>query len=65
MKWVSINKKMPDIGQEVLILLEVGGNIERGEYLGHGDFEGNWGGRIGRNECYKVTHWCADLPQFE
>lgn len=50
MKWVSISKRMPDIGQEVLILLEVGGNIERGKYLGDGDFSSNWCDRRGKNE---------------
>lgn len=55
--WVSVGDRLPVAGAKVLILLEVGENIERGEYIGDGDFKGNWCNRRGKNYCYKVTHW--------
>ena len=57
MKWTSINKRMPDIGQKVIILIDVGDNIEQGEYIGKGNFKANWCSRKGKLHCYKVTHW--------
>ncbi len=57
MKWISVNEKMPTIDQKVLILLDVGENIERGRYLGKGNFMGNWCNRRGKSHCYKVTDW--------
>ena len=57
MKWIDINKEEPKVGQKTLVLIDVGENIERGEYLGGGNFRGNWCGRVGKDHCYKVTHW--------
>jgi hypothetical protein len=56
-EWISIGEKMPNVGQKVLILMAVGGNIEKGEYLGGGNFLGNWFNTRGKDHCYKVTHW--------
>ena len=61
--WVSVDDSLPDFGEEVLILLEVGGNIERGTHRGNGDFNGNWCERRGENYCYKVTNWMP-LPEM-
>tara|TARA_R110000823_G_scaffold216337_1_gene345927 strand:- start:1983 stop:2195 length:213 start_codon:yes stop_codon:yes gene_type:complete len=57
MNWISINERMPNIGQKLLILIDVDENIEKGEYLGGGSFKANWCSRRGRSHCYKVTHW--------
>ena len=37
MKWISVLDELPDIDQKVLILIDVGENIEGGEYLGKGN----------------------------
>lgn len=62
MMWISVNDRMPNIDQKVLILIDVGENIERGEYLGNGNFKGNWCERRGKSHCYKVTHWMPLPP---
>ena len=61
--WIIIEDAQPKIDEEVLILLEVGGNIERGRYIGDGDFKSNWCNRRGKNHTYKVTHWMP-LPEL-
>ena len=60
-KWMNVNKVMPFIDEKVLILIDVGENIESGKYLGGGNFKGNWCNRRGKSHCYKVTHWMS-LP---
>lgn len=61
MKWININKRMPDIGQEVLIRIPVCGvfNIENGVYRGEGVFSGAWCTLRGVGHSYKVTHWIS------
>ena len=63
MKWISVLDELPDIEQKVLILIDVGENIEGGEYLGEGNFKGNWCERRGKGHCYKVTHWMPRPPE--
>lgn len=55
-EWVSVDTE-PEIGQEVLILIDIGGNIERGKYIGNGEFTGNWCSRRGKGYYYQVTYW--------
>ena len=57
MEWIDIEEVEPKVGQKVLILINVSENIERGEYIGGGDFHANWCSRKGKSHCYKVTHW--------
>lgn len=57
LQWISVDTDLPKLGQEALILMEVGGNIERGIYIGDGDFKANWCRRAGKNQTYKVAHW--------
>jgi len=57
MEWIDIEEAEPEFGQKVLILIDTGGNIEKGRYLGDGEFMGNWFNRRGKNHYYKVTHW--------
>jgi len=64
MEWISIEERPPKIDQEVLILFAVDGNIEKGVYIGDGDFKANWCSRAGKNYHYKITHWCETLPTF-
>ena len=61
-KWISVNDKLPNGGDLCLILLEVGGNIEKGIYKDDGDWLGNWFSMRGKNQHYKVTHWMP-LPE--
>ena len=63
MKWISIEDKLPEVDTEVLILMEVGGNIERGLHIGNGNFKANWCSRVGTDHTYKVTHWMP-LPEL-
>lgn len=62
-EWISINDRLPEYKQECLILIDVGGNIERGKYIGNGIFEANWCTVKGKNQLYKVTHWMP-LPKL-
>lgn len=66
-QWISINDRMPDIGQKCLILHKVYGNIEKGNYIGNGDWQANWCNRAGKNQVYKITHWMPwdILPEEE
>jgi hypothetical protein len=59
MKWVDVDNEMPDIDQEVLILIPVANrsNIENGVYRGNGVFSGAWCTRRGEGQSYKVSHW--------
>lgn len=61
--WISVKEGLPEIGDECLILMEVGSNIEKGEYKGDGDWLGNWFSMRGENHNYKVTHWMP-LPEI-
>jgi len=65
MDWIDINEIEPTVGQKVLILIDVGENIERGEYIGNGNFKSNWCERRGKSHCYKVTHWMPkpEMPE--
>lgn len=62
-QWIRVEDKLPNIGDYSLILMEVDQNIERGKYLGDGDWRGNWFSRKGRNCTYKVTHWMP-MPEL-
>ena len=64
---VSVVDKLPNIGDYSLILMEVDQNIERGKYIGDGDWKGNWCSTVGRNATYKVTHWMPmpELPAIK
>lgn len=63
-QWVCIKERKPEVNQECLILMKVGNNIERGIYIGDGDFKANWCSRKGDNQTYRVIYWmpCPELP---
>lgn len=60
--WVSVDDRLPEHGQLCLILIDVGGNIERGKYRGDCNWLGNWFSMRGNDHAYKVTHWMP-LPE--
>ena len=59
MKWISIDDKWPELGQETLIRIPVTShfNIENGKYMGGHMWIGAWCDRRGVGASYKVTHW--------
>ena len=59
MEWISIDDKLPEVGQETLIRIPVTShfNIENGKYKGSGSWVGAWCDRRGVGASYKVTHW--------
>ena len=68
MKWKAINgvnDSFPEVGQVCLIAIDCTPNIERGVYIGDGNWRSNWCGRRGRSECYKVVGWTPfDDPEL-
>lgn len=58
-EWISVDDRLPVIGQDVLIKIPVCGhhNIEGGKYRGDGVFYGAWCSRRGKGETYGVSHW--------
>ena len=66
-KWISVEDKLPDENQEVLILIPVVNrfNIENGIYRGDGIWSGAWCTRRGKGQSYKVSHWMPlpDAPE--
>jgi hypothetical protein len=58
-EWISVNERLPAVGQDVLILIPVCGryNIEGGTYKGDGQFYGAWCSTRGKDCAYGVSHW--------
>jgi hypothetical protein len=58
-EWVKCSDRLPDIGDDVLIMIPVCGsfNIEGGKYKGLGQFYGAWCSTHGVDRAYKVSHW--------
>lgn len=67
MEWYKVGKKLPKIGEEVLIRIPVSDlfNIESGTYLGDGVFAGAWGRYTGDCCDYTVSEWTHRSNLFE
>ena len=65
MKWISVEDRLPNVGQETLIRIPVATrfNVENGSYKGNGTWLGAWCDRRGPSSAYKVTHWMP-LPEL-
>lgn len=57
--WISVDDKLPEIGQQCLIEIQVcdNFNIENGKYKGNGVWVGAWCDSRGNGCPYKVTRW--------
>jgi hypothetical protein len=57
--WVSVEDRLPEIVEKVLIEIPVCGtfNVESGKYIGDGEFYGAWCTRRGRGRDYTVSRW--------
>jgi hypothetical protein len=58
-EWISVRKRLPDVGDLCLIRIPVCGyfEVEGAKYKGDGDWYGAWCSTKGRNQTYKVSHW--------
>lgn len=64
--WISVDDRLPEIGQECLIEIPVCGkfNLENGKYKGKGIWVGAWCDFRGKGCNYKVNRWMP-LPSVE
>lgn len=64
-KWISVEDRLPEAGQETLIRIPVCErfNIENGKYKGDGVWVGAWCDRRGNGQHYKVSHWMPKPPE--
>ena len=64
--WISVDDKLPEIGQECLMEIPVCGkfNLENGKYKGKGIWVGAWCDFRGKGCNYKVNRWMP-LPSVE
>ena len=58
-EWISVENKLPAMGQECLIRIPVSNyhNIESGRHKSHGIWTGAWCNSRGAGCSYKVSHW--------
>lgn len=63
-EWISVNERLPAIGDECLIRMPVCGrfNVENGRYKGDELWIGAWCDTRGKGRHYTVTHWMPLPP---
>lgn len=61
--WISVDKYLPEVGQECLIEIPVCErfNVESGKYKGNGVWVGAWCSERGNGCHYKVSRWMTRL----